>query len=69
MNDFAKSMKLVISSLTYPKSQKQILDETRLSPRTFRFAVSRLKNMKLIEEFVSLKDIRMKFCRRSDKNE
>ena len=57
-------MELVLDSLDHPKTQKQILDETQLSPRTFRYAVSRLKKLKLAEEFVSMKDARIKLCRK-----
>jgi len=60
-------MKRVLTSLTHIKTQKQILAETKLSPRTFRFAISRLKKIGLVEEIISLKDARVKFCRRSDK--
>jgi len=60
-------MKRVLTNLTYTKTQKQILDETNLSPRTFRFAISRLKKIGLIKEIVSLKDARIKFCRRMNK--
>ncbi|MBR9682862.1 MAG: hypothetical protein GOV02_04250 [Candidatus Aenigmarchaeota archaeon] len=60
-------MKLILDSLDKPKTQKQILDETKLSPRTFRFAVSRLRNLGLVEESVFWKDARIKICRRGDK--
>ena len=59
-----KSMKLILYSLDKVKTQKQILNETKLSPRTFRFGISRLKNLGLVNEFVSLKDSRVKYYTR-----
>ncbi len=68
MRDFVtKSMKLVLDSLDNVKTQKQILNKTKLSPRTFRYAVSRLKKLKLVKEFVSMKDARIRLCRRGEK--
>ncbi|MCD6398371.1 MAG: hypothetical protein J7L08_00435 [Candidatus Aenigmarchaeota archaeon] len=64
MTDFAlpKSAKLVLDSLgNNPKTQKQILEKISLSPRTLRFAITRLKNLGLIKEINSLKDARIKF--------
>ena len=70
MNEFVtKSMKRVLDSLDKPKTQKQLLDETELSPRTFRFAISRLKNLNLVKEVIFWKDTRIKICKRGDKNE
>ena len=39
-----------------PKSQKQILYETGLSERTFRFAVSKLKTLGILGETIDLKE-------------
>ena len=63
MSDFVLPMsaKLVLSSLENgPKTQKQLLEETSLSSRTLRFAISKLRSLNLIKETVSLKDERIK---------
>ncbi len=74
MNDFAlpKSVELVLNSLkNEPKTQKQILKETSLPPRTFRFAISKLRNLGVLKDISSLRDARVKFYKINggDKNE
>ncbi len=69
MNEFANSMRLVLSSLgNTRKTQKQIITETKISPRTFRFAISRLKRMGLVKEYILISDTRIKVYKRGEFN-
>jgi len=44
-----------------PKSKKELLSLTHLPERTLRYKLNKLKQMGLIKELYSFKDMRMKF--------
>ena len=63
------SSRKVLDSLTNPKTQKEILKETKLPARTFRFAILKLKKLGLVKESFILSDARVKiYCRNPSEN-
>lgn len=60
MTDQSPSAKLVYTVLKHqgPQTQKQLIDETRLAPRTVRYALTDLSDADLITESVYLPDAR-----------
>ncbi|MFQ6050435.1 MAG: MarR family transcriptional regulator [Candidatus Hydrothermarchaeota archaeon] len=54
------SAKFVFKILEYkgPLTQKEIIEETVLPPRTVRYALTRLKSLKYIKERFNFKDAR-----------
>ncbi|NHN61460.1 MULTISPECIES: winged helix-turn-helix transcriptional regulator [Halorussus] len=60
-DDAPPSAKLVVKVLEYsddPLTQQQISDRTRLSPRTVRSSIKRLKDQSVIDERVYIPDAR-----------
>lgn len=58
--DLPPSAKLVFKVLQYdgPLTQKQIVEETMLSPRTVRYAIERLDDIGMVSERVYFADAR-----------
>jgi DNA-binding Lrp family transcriptional regulator len=65
LDDLPPSAKLVYTVLKYdaPLTQKQLVSETNLSPRTVRYALDRLDECQLITEDVYLRDARQSLYR------
>ena len=67
--DAPPSAKLVVKVLEYsdePLTQQEISDRTRLSPRTVRSSLKRLKNQDTVEERVYIPDARKQLYVLSD---
>lgn len=62
---FSPSLKLVLKILQSNgwMTQKEIIFETTLPPRTTRYALKKLKDAKVIQERLNLSDMRMKSFR------
>ena len=62
LEDLPPSAKLVHKTLEFEGecTQKELVTETRLSSRTVRYAISRLKEKELVEQRVSFRDARQK---------
>jgi len=68
-DDAPPSAKLVVKVLEYSDdalTQQQISDRTRLSPRTVRSSIKRLKEQEVIEERVYIPDARKQLYTLSD---
>lgn len=66
VEDLAPSGKLVYKILEYsdrPLTQKQIIEETLMSPRTVRDALNELESMGVVEKDVYLPDARQNLYR------
>lgn len=65
LSDFAPSAKLVYTVLEHngELTQKQIVDESLLSPRTTRYALTDLTSAGIVEEEVHFADARQKLYR------
>lgn len=68
LTDLPPSAKLVYKTLEYEEelTQKQIVTETHLSPRTTRYAVRRLQKGGFIEQDIHFPDARQKIYRIKD---
>lgn len=62
IRDFPPSAKLVYKALEYhgPQTQKQLVDETRLSSRTVRHALQHLEDAGVLESELHIPDARQK---------
>lgn len=60
LSDLPPSAKLVFKVLDYdgPMTQKQIVEESMLSPRTVRYAIERLDEIGIVSERVYFADAR-----------
>lgn len=60
LRDAAPSAKLVAKTLEYEEqlTQQQLAEETRLSPRTVRYALTRLEEEGLVASRISFQDAR-----------
>lgn len=60
IQDLPPSAKLVFKVLEYdgPLTQKQLVDETMLAPRTVRYALERLDDADVVTEAVYIQDAR-----------
>lgn len=60
IKDLPPSAKLVYKVLEYdgPLTQKQLVDETMLAPRTVRYAIERLEETETITETIYIEDAR-----------
>ncbi|MFB6267565.1 MAG: MarR family transcriptional regulator [Halodesulfurarchaeum sp.] len=60
LDDLPPSAKLVFKVLEYdgPLTQKRIVEESMLSPRTVRYALERLEDCGLVDERIHFKDAR-----------
>lgn len=65
IEDLPPSAKLVYKVLEYdgPMTQKQLVDETMLAPRTVRYALERLDNADAVSETVYIEDARQTLYR------
>lgn len=60
LQDLPPSAKLVYKVLEYdgPLTQKQLVDETMLAPRTVRYAIERLEDAGTVSETIYIEDAR-----------
>ena len=60
VSDLPPSAKLVYTVLSYhgPLTQKQIVEESMLSPRTVRYALERLEDQRIVEADIYFADAR-----------
>ena len=60
IQDLPPSAKLVYKVLEYdgPLTQKQLVDETMLAPRTVRYALERLDKAEIVTEGIYIEDAR-----------
>jgi DNA-binding transcriptional regulator GbsR (MarR family) len=68
-DDAPPSAKLVVKVLEYadePLTQQEISDRTRLSPRTVRSSIKRLKDQDVLEEQVYIPDARKQLYHLTD---
>lgn len=68
-DDAPPSAKLVVKVLEYsdrPLTQREISDRTRLSPRTVRSSIKRLKQQDVLEEQVYIPDARKQLYKLSE---
>ncbi|MFB6110746.1 MAG: winged helix-turn-helix transcriptional regulator [Halodesulfurarchaeum sp.] len=65
LEELPPSAKLIHKVLEYdgPLTQKRLIEETNLSPRTVRYALDRLDDCDCIEEQVYVKDARQRLYR------
>ena len=65
LSDLPPSAKLVYKVLEFEEelTQKQIVEETLLSPRTVRYALERLESIGIVEEDIYFPDARQSLYR------
>lgn len=68
IDELPPSAKLVFKVLEYdgPLTQKQLVDETMLAPRTVRYALERLGDADAVSETVYIEDARQTLYRLND---